>query len=155
MLRLPRLRDLDPDLTRQHLPFYLRTEWLFIGVAAAILSHFFWALATIVERPFDYRFYLQLSVSVFVTASSFGYFYARVGSRFLGVSWLRILRGKERIFDTRLGRMTVAVGVALAVLPQVINGLLAAEFLLPVPFYSGAIVGMSVSFFLWVIGLPR
>ena len=155
MLKLPRLRDLDPELRRHHLPFYLRRGWLSVQICVAVLSHFGWALVTIHEKPHSHSPMLQLSVSVFCTATTFGYFFARLGSRFMGLSLVRMRRGSERLLDSWLGRATVGCGVALVALPQVVNGLVSAELLIPIPFYSGAVVGMAFSFFLWVVGLPR
>jgi hypothetical protein len=154
MVRLPRLRDLDPDLKRSHLPFFLRARWLAAELALAVTANFLWALSMIRSHP-NYSMYLKLSVSVFVVATSVGYLYARLGSRFLGVSLLKIRRGKEHVLDSRLGKATLGVGVAVVALPQLLSPLVAGELLMFVPFYSGAVVGMVFSFFLWAMGLPR
>ena len=155
MLRLPRPRDLDPELRRHHLPFYLRAEWIVIMVTFGILSHFFWSLLTIYRHPYSYRIYLQLSVSIFVSASLIGYSFARLGSRFMGASLLKIRRGKERLLDSALGRATVGSGIALVTIPHMVGSLIAGELMISVPFYSGAVFGMGFAFFLWVLGLPR
>ncbi|GIX07335.1 MAG: hypothetical protein KatS3mg115_1738 [Candidatus Poribacteria bacterium] len=155
MLRLPRQRDLDPDLRRRHLPFLFRPEWIVIQVLFGIFSHFLWALLTVYREPLYYRFYLRLSVPLFVFASLIGYNFARLGSRFLGTSLLNIRRGKERLLDTRLGKATVTSGIALATLPHLIGSWVAGEVMISVPFYSGVVFGMGFSFFLWVSGLPR
>lgn len=154
MVRLPRLRDLDPDLKRSHLPFFLRGRWLAAQLTVAVLANFLWALFTIQNRP-NYGMYLKLSVLVFVIATSVGYLYARLGSRFLGVSLLQIRRGKEHVLDSRLGKATLGAGLAVLALPQLVSALIAGELVMFVPFYSGAVVGMVFSFFLWAIGLPR
>ena len=155
MIRLPRPRDLDPDLRRHHLPFYLRGRWILVQIAIAVAAQFSWALVMIQQEPLYYRPLLRLSVAVFVAATSFGYLFARVGSRFLGSSLVRIRLGKERLLDSSLGRATLGSGIAIVALPQVVNALIASELLFPIPFYSGAVVGMGFSFFLWAIGLPR
>ena len=155
MIRLPRLRGLDPELRQHHLPFYLRRGWICAQVCLAVLAQFGWALVTIHEQPMYYRPILRLSVAVFVAATSFGYVFARLGSWFMGTSLVKMQRGTERLLDSWLGRATVGSGIALLALPQVVNTMIAGELLIPVPFYSGAVVGMGFSFFLWVIGLPR
>jgi hypothetical protein len=155
MLRLPRPRDLDPELTRGRLPFYLRMRWLGAQVVVAVAAQFLWALATVLDSPGHYRPTLHHSVPVFVLASSLGYLFARLASRFLGVSWMRIRRGKQRPFDTPLGRATFWSGLAIVALPGVVNEFLLRELIIPVPFYSGAVVGMAFSFILWASGLPR
>ncbi|MAF10952.1 hypothetical protein CMK11_10935 [Candidatus Poribacteria bacterium] len=154
MVRLQRLRGLDPDLKRSDLPFYLRGRWLAVQAAVAIVANFLWALFTIQNRA-NYPIYLKLSVTVFVTATSVGYLFARLGSRFLGVSLLRIRQGAEHALDSRLGKATLGSGLAVVALPQIVNVFIAGELLIPVPFYSGAVVGMALSFFLWAMGLPR
>ncbi|MBM3214740.1 hypothetical protein FJZ36_07490 [Candidatus Poribacteria bacterium] len=154
MLRLPRLRGLDPELTSRVLPFYLRPKWLVAQAAAAVAAQFLWAWLTSHGSALGFRARLELSVSVFVLACSVGYFYARLATRFLGVSWINIRRGRERLVDTWLGRATLGCGLTLIALPPIINGFLRAEFLVPVPFYSGAVVGSAFAFLLWVIGLP-
>ncbi len=154
MLRLPRLRDLDPDLQRRHLPFFLRGRWLLAQFGLAIAANIMWALFTIHNQR-HYRAYLEISVAVFVIAASVGYLYARLGSRFLGVSLLRIRQGKEHIFDSRLGKATMGGALAVLAVPQIVSAFVASELLMFVPFYSGAVVGMAFSFFLWAIGLPR
>ncbi|MBT3267309.1 hypothetical protein HN371_09170 [Candidatus Poribacteria bacterium] len=154
MVRLLRLRGLDPDLKRSHLPFYLRGRWLAAQAGLAILANFLWALFTIQSRA-NYPMYLKLSVAVFACATSVGYLYARLGSRFLGVSLLRIRQGAEHALDSRLGKMTLGSGIAVVALPQIASAFIAAELLLFVPFYSGAVVGMALSFFVWAMGLPR
>ena len=146
MLRLPRLRDLDPDLQRRHLPFFLRGRWLLAQFGLAIAANIMWALFTIHNQR-HYRAYLEISVAVFVIA--------RLGSRFLGVSLLRIRQGKEHIFDSRLGKATMGGALAVLAVPQIVSAFVASELLMFVPFYSGAVVGMAFSFFLWAIGLPR
>jgi hypothetical protein len=154
MVRLPRLRDLDPDLQRRHLPFFLKGRWLLAQFALAIVANVLWALFTIHNQP-HYRVYLEMSVAVFVIATSVGYLYARLGSRFLGVSLLRIRQGKEHIFDSRLGKATMGGALAVLAVPQLISGMVAGELFMYVPFYSGTVVGMAFSFFLWAVGLPR
>ncbi len=154
MARLPRLRDLDPELKRSHLPFPLQGRWLLAQFALAMAANFLWALFTIRSQT-HYRVYLEMSVAVFVIATSVGYLYARLGSRFLGVSLLRIRMGKEHVFDSRLGKATMGGALAVVAVPQIINATVASELRMFVPFYSGAVVGMAFSFFLWAIGLPR
>ena len=154
MVRLQRLRGLDPDLKRSDLPFYLRGRWLAVQAAVAIVANFLWALFTIQSRA-NYPIYLKLSVTVFVAATSVGYLFARLSSRFLGVSLLKIRQGAEHALDSRLGKATLGSGLAVVALPQIVNAFIAGELLIPVPFYSGAVVGMALSFFLWAMGLPR
>jgi len=155
MLRLPRPRGLDPELTIEMLPFYLRFRWLVVQIAFAEVVHFTWALLTALRRDAAFRFQLESSVPVFVMAISLGYFFARLASRFLGASWMRIRRGLERTLDSRLGRMTVISGVTLLATPRIVNGLFAWEVITPVPFYCGATVGSAFSFIVWELGLPR
>lgn len=155
MLRLPRHRDLDPHLTRSVLPFYLRLRWLAAQAALAVAANFLWALVTVAQFADDYGDRLRHSIPWFVLASSLGYFFGRLGSRFIGARWLRILRGKEGAWDTSLGRATLCGGLALVAAPPVVNGLSAAEVFATVPFYSGAVVGTACAFLLWGTGLPR
>jgi hypothetical protein len=154
MVRLPRLRGLDPNLRRSHLPFFLRGRWLLAQLAIAIVANVLWALFTIREQR-RHPIYLDMGVAVFVIATTVGYLYARLGSRFLGVSLLRIRAGKERVFDSRLGKATMGGALGVLAAPQIISATSAGELLMFVPFYSGAVVGMVFSFFLWALGLPR
>lgn len=155
MIRLPRPRDLDPDLTYSILPFYLRRKWLWAGMGLAVFVQFLWALTARLNDPDYLRLNVRLIASVFVAASSLGYFCGRLGNRFIGVSWVKIYRGKERAFDTWLGRAAMGCSVGLVALPVVVNELVGADVLLPVPFYSGAAVGMGFSYLLWTMGLPN
>lgn len=155
MIRLRRQRGLDPELTVQMLPFYLQIRWLVVQIAFAEVVHFSWALVTALRKEVGFREELQSSISVFVVATSLGYFFARLASRFMGVSWIRIHRGLERAFDSRLGKLTLGCGAGLVAAPRLINELFAAEVVALVPFYCGAVVGTAFSFIVWVLGLPR
>jgi hypothetical protein len=137
------------------LPFYLRFRWLGAQIVFAEVVHFAWALAVALRRDTEFGVQLQSSASVFAVATSLGYFFARLASRFIGVSWLRIRRGLERTLDSRLGRMTTGCGITLIATPRIVNGFFAWEIVSLVPFYCGAVVGSAFSFIVWELGLPR
>ena len=156
MIRLPRSRKLDPELRRSDLPFYLQTRWL-AGLGAFAVSAQFLSALLAYFRGNGYGTAMEAverSVGAFALSSSVGYFYARLASRYLGASLLRIRRGEERPLESRLGKWTFGAGLALLAFPAVLSAA-ASTNLYMAPIYSGAALGMAFSFFLWVSGLPR